>query len=59
MAWWEGGGGRTRKRVTVRLILASETWRSLAIVVRDGSSYVRVCFGKVNGMGAHSILQWP
>lgn len=57
MVGWEGEAGRTKKRVTVRLILASETWRSLAMVVRDGSGYVRLCFAKVEGMRAHSISQ--
>lgn len=59
MVRWEGGIGRTRKRVTVRLILASETWRSLAMVVRDGSGYVRICFATVERVKAYSIWQKP
>lgn len=57
MVGWQGEGRRTKNRVTVRFILASETLRSLAMVVRDGSNYVRIRFPKIKGVGAHSILQ--
>lgn len=59
MVGLEVEGGRTRKRVTVRFILASEMLRSLAMVVREGSGYVRMCFAELKGMRAHSISQWP